>query len=102
MSDRSETLEGYIVDVACVRKYPQDELLKRAKEHTRQCGLSGHCIESGYGLVDDEGYLKLLDPKATPMILDTIRNSDRNRSIKLQVTREMEDGEMETTSVREV
>jgi hypothetical protein len=30
---RTETLEGYVVDQACLRKYPQDELLERAQAH---------------------------------------------------------------------
>ncbi|MEC4812862.1 MAG: hypothetical protein SAK29_06245 [Scytonema sp. PMC 1069.18] len=73
MSDNTETIEGYVVDIACIRKYPQNELLERAQTHSRNCGLSGHCIESGYGLVNDEGYLKLLDSKATLSVLDAIR-----------------------------
>lgn len=27
---KAETLEGYVVDMACVRKYPRDELPYRA------------------------------------------------------------------------
>ncbi|WP_315791213.1 hypothetical protein [Fischerella sp. JS2] len=95
-----EVLEGYVVDVACNRKYPQNELLKRAREHTRQCGLSRHCIESGYGLVDEEGRFKLLDPKATSKVLDIIRNSDRG--IQLRVKREIEGEEMQTSNVEEI
>ena len=45
-----ETLEGYVVDIICIRRYPQEEMLGRARVHTRHCGLAGHCAESGYGL----------------------------------------------------
>lgn len=79
MSSQTENLEGYVVDIICLRKYPQDELLKRAKVHTRKCSLAGHCTESGFGLVDGEGKISLLDPHATPQLLDVIVNSDAAR-----------------------
>ena len=51
---KREVLEGYVVDQACLRKYPQDELLERSRVHTTECALMGHCMESGYGLVNEE------------------------------------------------
>lgn len=102
MSDRTETLSGYVVDIICLRLYPQNELLERAKVHTRKCSLAGHCTESGFGLVDKNGQLALLDPHATPQLLDAIVSSDRDSGIKLQVTREMQDGDMKTIAVKEI
>ena len=99
---RSEQLEGYLVDQACLRKYPQDELLARAREHTRECALMGHCVESGYGLVDDGGRPLLLEPASTPDVVQAIRAAARDRGIRLRVTREMRDGHMRTTTVREI
>lgn len=102
MSNQTETLQGYVVDVACIRNYPQNELLERARTHTRDCGLHGHCIESGYGLVNEWGQLALLDAKATMQVLETIRSSGRETGIQLRAIREMNNGEMETTSVQEI
>lgn len=45
----------------------------------------GHCIESGSGLVGDDSRLTLLDAQATPLVVDVLRQSDRERGIKLQV-----------------
>lgn len=101
--DRStETLEGYVVDIACIRKYPQNELLERARVHTKSCGVMGHCAESGYGLVSDDGRVALLEPEATPQVLDAIRTSGRDKGIKLRASRAMQDQEMKTTRVEEV
>ncbi|MFD2512468.1 hypothetical protein ACFSRY_01205 [Pontibacter locisalis] len=47
-----ETLEGYVVDIACLRTIPSVRLGEAAKEHTTECSLMGHCMESGYGLVE--------------------------------------------------
>ena len=99
---RREELEGYLVDQACLRKYPQDQLLARAREHTRECALMGHCVESGYGLVDDDGRPLLLEAASTPEVVLAVRDASRDHGIRLRVTREMEDGEMRTTAVREV
>ena len=97
-----ETIEGYVVDQACLRKYPQAELLERARVHTKQCALMGHCVESGYGLVDDRGRPQLLEPGATPDLVKAIEDSQREKGIRLRVIRKMEDGEMITTEVKEV
>ncbi|MGB3760721.1 MAG: hypothetical protein WBA07_30845 [Rivularia sp. (in: cyanobacteria)] len=65
MNDCTETLQGYVVDIICIRKYPQNETVERARAHKRDCALAGHCAESGFGLIDEEGKVALLDPKAT-------------------------------------
>lgn len=101
MSKR-ETLRGYVVDLICLRRYPQDGLLERAREHTQTCSLEGHCVESGYGLVDDSGRVALLDPQATPQVLAAVQGSGRERGIRLEAAREEHGGEMVTRSVREL
>jgi hypothetical protein len=42
----------------------------------------GHCIESGYGLMGEDGWLSLLDTEATPLLESTVRSSRRERSVK--------------------
>ncbi len=102
MHQTTESIEGYVVDIACLRKYPHNELLERARAHTKSCAVMGHCVESGYGLVNDEGRLALLEPQATPRVLDVIRRSTRDQGIKVRATRQMEDAEMKTTRVEEM
>lgn len=98
---RRQELQGYVVDQACLRKYPQDELLSRARVHTRECALMGHCVESGYGLVSDDGRPLLLESQGTPRIVAAIQDSARAEGIRLIATGEMEEGEMHTVSVKE-
>ena len=94
-----EVAEGYVVDLACLRKYPRGELLERAKVHTRECALMPHCVESGYGLVDEHGRLTVLDSEATLRVYDALRGSDHDRGIRVRATRETQDGEMRTRDV---
>lgn len=98
----SETLDGWVVDLICLRKYPADEYAERARRHTQACALEGHCVESGFGLVSDDGRVALLDPSATPLVVDAVRGSERDAGIRLRVQRHDDDGQMETTHVEEV
>lgn len=95
-----ETLEGYVVDIACIRKSPRRDLLARARRHSKACNLMGHCVESGYGLIDDEGGLFLLDDKATLDAASVIAGAPQESGIKLRVQRRAaEDGVMQTRKV---
>ena len=99
---KREVLEGYVVDQASLRKYPRDELLVRARVHTTECALMGHCMESGYGLVDQEGRPLLLEPSSTTQVVEALRSTKHERGVRLRVTRETQEKEMRTTRVDEV
>ena len=101
MASDSETLEGYVIDVACVRKNARDELLEKAETHERECALMGHCVESGYGIVTEDDRLTVLDPEATTKVVEVVKNTDTQKGIRLRVTRKERDGKMETTTVEE-
>lgn len=98
-SPEQETLAGYVLDIACVRKYPRAELLERARAHTLECSLMGHCIESGYALVDEADRLYLLDAPATRLVVETLQGCEQEKGIWLRATREMVGEEMESTRV---
>lgn len=99
MQQQTEVIEGYLIDLACVRKYPQDELLKRAKAHTRACALDGHCVESGYAVVGEDGRLMVLDPEATPKVVTALLQEQQDTNIKLRVERASNGTRMKTVSV---
>ena len=91
-----------MVDIACLRTMPAERTGEAAKKHSTACALMGHCIESGYGLVDDEGRMTLLDPKATRHVVEALMKTSKEKGVRLRVEREGKAGEMETVSVREV
>lgn len=92
-------LEGWVVDIACLRKYPEDEYAQRARIHTTACALMGHCVESGYGVVGEGGRVHLLDPEATPKILAVLEGSDDQEGVWVRAERRLRDGEMVTNAV---
>ena len=102
MSKDPETLEGYVVDIACLRRWRQNEVPDRARAHTRACALEGHCLESGFGLVDDQGRTALLGPDATLGIIEAVKESPHERGIRLCVVRGAEDGKLKTLSIAEI
>ena len=94
-----ESHKGYVVDIACLRSMPVSEMYERPKNHSTACALMGHCIESGYGLLDEENNLVLLDPEATYTIVDILKNTGIEKGVKLQVEREEQEGKMVTSKV---
>lgn len=96
-----EPLEGYVIDVGCIRKNPRGELLKQARTHSSDCALMGPCVESGYGIVTDNDQLTVLDTEATPKVVDTVEESNTDEGIRLRVQREEQDGTVETIRIEE-
>lgn len=95
------SVEGYVVDIACLRRYPASEYAERAREHTTSCALMGHCVESGYAVVDDSGVAHLLDTHATPHVVAALQRSGDERGVFLVVQRKSEEGEMVTRVVQQ-
>lgn len=99
MAPDREDVTGYLVDLACLRRYAHDEMLTRARVHSRACALMPHCVESGYGLVTEQGRVIPLDVAATPLVYDAVRQSAQERGIRARVSRTRSDQEMETESL---
>lgn len=102
MTEREETLEGYVVDIACLRRYPRAEWAARAHAHAKACALEGHCVESGYALVGEDGNATLLDAAATPAIVSLATSSGRERGLRVRVRRRLQDGDMATVEAQEI
>lgn len=102
MGDTTTSIEGYVIDIACIRKNPRGNLMEKARTHSKECALMGHCIESGYGIVSEADRLTLLDPEATREVVDVVEKSDTQHDVRVRVTRSERDGTMETTAVTEL
>jgi hypothetical protein len=98
-ASRTEVIEGYVVDLACIRKYPSSEMLDRARRHTTSCALMGHCVESGYGIVQDNGSVVPLDTHGTPLIIDAAQRSRVQTGLRVRVNRKLHESEMITEAV---
>ena len=61
----------------------------------------GHCVESGYAVVDDDGTAHLLDTHATTHVVAALRETATARGVHLVVERRRRDQEMVTESVEE-
>lgn len=95
-------IEGYVVDLACLRRYPPAEYRERAQRHTTGCALMGHCVESGYALVDEGGQAHLLDSHATPLVVRRLGEGSAGHGVVLRAERRERDGEMVTIDVVEL
>ena len=91
------------MDIDCLRTISSAKIRESAKTHTTACTLMGHCIESsGYGLVDDNGKMTLLDPKATKHVVEALMKTTKEKGVRLRVALEEKDAGVETVSVNEV
>ena len=97
--NRNETIEGYVVDTICIRKMAASTYTKQAEEHTTACAIMGHCVESGYCLIGPHNKLVLLDPKATPLIYDLLKATDKKKGVVLRVERKLQNEEMQTVRI---
>ena len=96
---QNEHPAGWVVDLACLRRYPTGEYLDRARTHSTDCALMGHCVESGYGLVQDDNTVIPLDTAATRQIVAVLSETGDRQGIRLVVHREQRDSEMVTSGV---
>lgn len=94
-----EIITGYLVDLACIRRFPKDEMIERGINHTLKCATMGHCVESGYGIIDETGQVTVLDTKATPLVFKALNSIQQKRGIQLCATRRNEEDEMKTVAV---
>jgi hypothetical protein len=94
-----EILKGHVMDIACIRKAPSAALADRAADHPTDCGLMGHCIESGYGLVGDDGAVRLLDHAATGPVVRHLLQTSTERGVRLTVRRRRNGDAMRTVDV---
>jgi len=97
--DDQAVTEGWVVDIACLRKYPENEYAQRARVHTTECALMGHCVESGYGVVGEGGRAHLLDPGATPKVVAVLEGSGAEEDVYVRAERRLRGGEMVTVAV---
>jgi hypothetical protein len=61
----------------------------------------GHCMESGYAVIDDDGMPHLLDSHATPHVVAALTHSDRQQCAYIAAHRTSREGEMVTDNVAE-
>ena len=97
--EHGESIEGYLVDLACLRRYPREEYSDRAAAHTTDCALMGHCVESGYAVVDEHNAATPLDDSATPYIVTALKETKERQGVRLGVDRTFVGDEMRTQSV---
>lgn len=101
-ASRTEVIEGYVVDLACIRRYPSSEMPDRARRHTTSCALMGHCIESGYGIGQGNGSVFPLVTHATPLILDAAHRSQWQTGLRVRVSRKLHEFQIMTEAAERI
>ena len=95
-------LEGFVVDVDCVRVARRSDLVRRAAGHLRACALAAGFSAGAYALVEPGGTVHVLDHQATPLVLWALWRSTREAGVWVRAERHERDGRMETVRLTEV
>ncbi len=77
--------KGVLMDQMCAGEGLKDGQ-KGALNHTRECALMDHCVESGYGIVtSDDKFLKF-DKAGSEKTLALLKKTDKADNLKVKVT----------------
>ena len=96
---RTEVLDGYVIDLDCLRTARRDALLRVAAHHPRACALSAAFSITAFALVDHDGAVHVLDDAATRFVIALLWRADDGRALAVRVHREVRHGRMETVAV---
>jgi hypothetical protein len=94
------TVEGYVVDIACLRRYPETEYAKRSRAHTTGCVADGSLRRERLRPGRRRRSPPPLDTHATPHVVAVLREASTTEAVYLVVERTWEDGEMVTQQVQ--
>lgn len=102
MTKVTEILSGYVVSYRYARNWPLEHLFENARSHCKENSLEGQSIESGFVLIGYPSVIRLLDPHATPLILDILLSTESKIGIQIRVERELVDNAMKSILVTEI
>ncbi len=102
MAKAIEIISGYVVSIKYARNWPLEHLFENARSHPKENSLEGQSIESGFVLIGYPSVIRLLDPHATPLILDILLSTKSKIGIQIRVEREFVDNFMKSILITEI
>ena len=98
----TELINELVVSIYDIRLWPRYEYYERAITLSRTSNLRGYAIESGFAILEDTQTLILLDELATPLVVEVLNLSKKERGVRLVIEREQQSGSMKTVLVSEI
>lgn len=79
-----DTVNGYLMDVACATKHASEGPAAAAK-HDKSCLLMGPCVKSGYSVITADNKMLKFDAKGNELALALIKASEKKDDWKVTV-----------------
>ena len=98
----TEVLQGFVIDLHCLRTAPRDTVVQVAARHPRACALAATFSGTPFALVDHDGTVHVLDDAATRLVIAVLWRTDDRRALAVRARRAGKHGRMETVAVSEL
>ena len=85
-SDKPQTLNGYLVDVACASENIEKPKADFGAKHSKTCLQMPECTESGYGVLTADNQLTKFDKDSNEQIKKFIADTAKDKDWKVTVT----------------
>jgi hypothetical protein len=85
-SDKPQTLNGYLVDVACASENAEKPKADFGAKHSKKCLTMPECEESGYALVTADNKVIKFDAASNEQAKKLIAATDKDKDWKVAVT----------------
>lgn len=84
-----QTINGYLVDVACASENMQKPKADFGMKHSKQCLQMPECTESGYGILTPDNKFTKFDKASNEQVQKFIADTDHDKDWKVTVTGSM-------------
>ncbi len=85
-NSKTQTINGYLVDVACARENSTHPEPGFAAKHSKNCLQMAECAQTGYAILTDENKIIKLDKQSNETAKSVIASSDKKDNFKVTAT----------------
>ena len=85
-NSKTQTINGYLVDVACARENATNPQPGFAAKHDKGCLQMPECVQTGYAILTEDNRILKLDKQSNETAKNLIANTDKKDNWKVTAT----------------
>ncbi len=85
-NSKTQTINGYLVDVACARENAMHPEPGFAAKHDKSCLQMAECVQTGYAIVTEDNKIIRFDKQSNETAKNLIASTDKKDNWKITVT----------------
>ena len=85
-NSKSQTINGYLVDVACARENATNPEPGFAAKHDKGCLQMPECVQSGYAILTEDNKIIRFDKQSNETVKKFIADTDKKDNWKITAT----------------